>query len=223
MRTPVLNFSKGELGPQLYARIDAGQYAAGAKRMRNVIAMRYGGAAARPGFRLVAPLEDQDKPARLVPFQYSIEQAYVLGFQQATAAPLAFGGRVLEQNTKITAAQQTNPLRVTAPLHGYAVSDRVFFSGITGMTQLNGRQGRVTAVIDASTFEVDIDARGYGAFSGSDGTLNVAPPPPPTPTPTPAPTPTPTPPPSTGGGGGTGGNRGGGGYIERVRADEDYR
>lgn len=210
MRTPVLNFSKGEIGPQLYARIDANQYAAGAKRMRNVIAQRYGGAAARPGFRLVAPLEDQSKPARLIPFQYSIEQAYVLAMQQATAAPLAFGGRVLEQNTKITGATQTNPMTVTAPLHGYGIGDRVFFSGIAGMTELNGRQGVVTSVPDANTFTVDIDARTYSAFISSDGTLNVAPPPPPPPTPTPAPTPTPSPPPSTGGGGGTGASVGGG-------------
>lgn len=205
-RATILNFSKGEIGPQLYARIDASQYRAGAKRMRNVIAQRYGGAAARPGFRLIAPLEDQDAPARLVPFQYSIEQAYVLGFQQATAAPLAFGGRVLEQNTKITAMLQTNPLRVTAPLHGYATGDRVYFSGITGMAQVNGLSGKVTNVVDANTFDVDIDARTFGAFTGSDGTLNTAPTPAPAPTPTPTPTPTPSPPPSTGGGGGSGGS-----------------
>ncbi|HEX8421178.1 MAG TPA: ubiquitin-activating E1 FCCH domain-containing protein [Sphingomonas sp.] len=214
-KTPILNFSKGELGPQLWARIDASQYNAGAKRMRNVIAQRYGGAAARPGFRVIGELDDQTLPAKLVPFQYSIDQAYVLGMQQASARALAFGGFVLETNTKITVATQTNPIQITAPLHGYAVGDRVFFSGVTGMTQLNGRSGRVLTVPSADTMTLDIDARTFSAFTASDGTLNMATPPTPTPAPTPTPTPAPPPQPSTGGGGGNGTGVGGGRYLPR--------
>lgn len=218
--TPILNFSKGELGPQLYGRIDASQYAAAGKRMRNVIAQRYGGAAARPGFRLIGKLDDQDQPVKLVPFQFSIDQAYVIGMQQAKARLLAFGGFVLEQNTKITAISQASAAVVIAPFHGLAVGDRVFFSGITGMVEVNGRQGTVQSVSGTDGFTVDIDTRSFGAFTGSDGTSNVAPPPAPTPTPSPAPTPTPTPPPETGGGGGSGGDiRGGGGRFDQYQQE----
>lgn len=201
-RSPILNFSKGELGPPLWARIDASQYQAGAKRMRNVIIQRYGGAAARPGFRVIGKLDDQALPVRLVPFQYSIDQAYVLGMQDAKARPLALGGFVLEQNTKITGATQTNPLTLTVPYHGLVAGDRVFFSGITGMTELNGRSGTITSVTNANTLIVDIDASTFSAFINSDGTQNSAPPPAPAPTPTPVPTPAPPPPPPVGGGGG---------------------
>ena len=112
-----------------------------------------------------------------------------------------------DTTTKITAISQATQAIVTSPFHGLTTGDRVFFSGITGMTQINGRQGTVQSVSGTDQFTVDIDTRAFSVFTGSDGTANAAPPPPPAPTPTPDPTPTPTPPPDIGGGGGTGGNR----------------
>ncbi len=204
--TPIVNLSKGEMGPQLRGRIDAGQYAAGVKRARNVIVQRYGGMAARTGFRVIGKLSDQDAPARLVPFQYSIDQAYMLGMQQADAIAMAFGGFVLEEDLKITGATLTDPVVLTIPFHAYALGDRLYISGLTGATALNGRIATVTGVPSASTVTVDIDGTDVDALTDSTGTLrSEAPPPPPPPPPAPTPTPTPPEPPATGGGGGSGG------------------
>lgn len=204
-RTPVLNFSKGEIGPQLYGRIDASQYNAALKKARNVIVQRYGGVDARPGFHVIGELAQQDQPAEIVPFQYSIDQAYVLGFQQASGQPLAFGGFVLEEDLKITSATLANPSRLAIAFHSYSVGDRGYISGLTGMDALDERIVTITAVPDANHIDIDVDTRTFNALTDSTGTVRTAaPPPPPPPPPPPTPTPTPTPPPSTGGGGGTG-------------------
>lgn len=204
--TPLLNFSKGEIAPQLYGRIDIGQYSAALKRAVNVIVQPYGGVAARPGFRVIGEVDDFDQPSRLVPFQFSTEQQYALAFGQATARPLAFGGFVLEEDLKITGATATNPVQLTIALHGYAAGDRLYVRGLTGMPELNNRQVKVTRVVDASTVEIDVDGAGYGALIDSTGIVRTTPAPTPAPAPTPTPTPTPTPPPDTGGGGGSGGS-----------------
>ncbi len=201
---PYSNFTKGELAPELQARIDTNQYAAGAKRVRNWIIQRYGGLSFRPGFRVVGEVDSLDETLRYIPFQYNIEQAYVLTIGNEGMRLLAGGGFLTEENVNITdIAKAVNNAQVTQPFHGYLVGDRIYFSGITGMVELNGQVGRVTAVIDADNYLIDINTSGYGTFLSSDGTVRVgAPPPPPTPpAPPPVPTPQPEPPTTTGDGG----------------------
>ena len=202
------NFSKGELADELIARVDVAAYGAGTKRARNVQILKYGGLTKRPGTRIVAEVLDATKPVRLIPFQFSIEQTYALEMGQGYMRPAALGGMVIEDRLTIQAATQTNPLQITAPYHGYAAGDFVFFGDdINGMIELRGRIARVTAVADANHFSVDIDASGFSAYIGdSGGITRSAPAPAPAPAPSvPPPSPTPTPPPVGGGGGGGGG------------------
>lgn len=206
--TPLVVFSKGEIAPALYGRIDIGQRNASLKRARNVIVQRYGGIAARPGFRVVGELDSSTAPAALIPFQYSIDQAYMLGLQQAIARPLAFGGFVLEENQKILSATIDAEAVLEIAYHGLVAGDRIYIDGVEGMTEINRRFATVLEAIDADHVRVDIDTRQMSDFVSSTGTQRASPAPAPTPTPTPSPTPTPTPPPTTGGGGGTGGNLG---------------
>lgn len=48
------NFSKGEVGEDLVARIDVAAYGTGLRRARNVTILKYGGVTKRPGTRFVA-------------------------------------------------------------------------------------------------------------------------------------------------------------------------
>lgn len=196
------NFSKGEIAPDLYGRIDTPQYAAGLKLARNWIVQKYGGVTFRSGTRLVGKVDDPTKPVRLVSFQFSISQSYVLVMQQGIMRPAALGGFVIEQNTKITAITKAANALLTVPFHGYAVGDRVFFSGIEGMTEMNGQFGTVVTVPNADQVTVDIDSTGYSTFTSSDGTLNAAPPPAPPAPPVVPPVVPPPEPPGVGGGGG---------------------
>lgn len=201
MRLGQLNFSKGEIAEELIGRIDVPSYTAALKRARNVVILKYGGVTKRPGTRLVAVAYGQADPVRLLPFQFSLTQAYVLEMGQGYMRPAANGGVVLEQQLKVTAITQAANAQVTSAYHGYSVGDQVYFFGIAGMSEINGLTGVVQSVIDDSNFTIDIDTTGFSAFIDSDGDVRVGPPtPPPAPPPVVTPAPPPTPPRTTGSG-----------------------
>ena len=205
LRTGQPNFSKGVISDELVARIDVASYASGLKRADNVIVLKYGGVTKRPGTRLVAEVY-ADQGVRLIPFQFSLAQTYVLEMGQGYMRPAANGGLVIEDRLTITAITRGASTTIAAAFHGYHVGDQVYFDEVAGTSELDGRIGRVTTVGDDGHFTVDIDSTGFGAFTGDAGgiTRSAAPPPPPPPPPVPPPTPAPSPPPTGGGGGGGG-------------------
>ena len=201
-RVSLPNFSKGELAPELIARTDVAAYGAGVRRARNVFIRKYGGLSKRMGTRFVAEVADATQPVRLIPFQFSIEQAYALEFGQGYMRPAALGGMLLEQALTITAIDRGATTIVHAAFHGNIVGDLVYFRDVAGMTQINGRQGKVISVGGTDTFTVDIDSRTFSPFTGDAGGITRTGPPTPAPTPPPVPEPTPAPtPPDVGGGG----------------------
>lgn len=202
-RTSQPNFSKGEISPELIARTDVAAYSAASEKARNVFIRKYGGYRKRMGTRYVAEAHDASQPVRLIPFQFSIDQAYALEFGQGYMRAAANGGMILEQRLTIEAVTLGATTTIRAAYHGNSVGDEVYFDGVLGTVELNGRMGRVVSVIDVNRFVVDIDSRGFSPFIGdSGGATRPSPPaPPPPPPPVPEPTPEP-PPPDTGGGGG---------------------
>lgn len=196
------NFSKGEIAPELYGRIDTSQYNAGLKRARNFLVQRYGGVTFRPGTKLVGAVDDPTKPVKLLPFQFSIEQAYVLVMQNGTMRPVANGGFVLEQDTGITGITLGTTTTLTIPFHGYSAGERIYLSGIEGTVELNAMLATVLTVPDADTITIDVDSTGFTPFVSSAGTINTEPPPPPPAPVEPPPAYVEPPPPETGGGGG---------------------
>jgi hypothetical protein len=202
LRMASVNFSKGEIAEELIARVDVQSYSSAVKQARNVLILKYGGLTKRPGTRLVGEALDASAPVRLIPFQFSLTQAYALELGQGYMRPAAQGGLVLETGLKITAITKAANAQITAAYHGYSVGDQVYFQGITGMVQINGLTGKVLTTPTANTFTVNINTSSFSTFVSSDGVVNSAPPAaPPTP-PTVPPPATPPPPPSTGGGGG---------------------
>lgn len=204
MRIPQVNFSKGELAPELYGRFDVDAWQAGLRKARNVIVMKYGGITRRPGTRLVGEVLDATQPTRLIPFQFSLTQTYALEFGQAYMAPCALGGRLLEGEQPITAITNAANAHLTIAYHGFAVGDRLFITGVAdGLgVILNNRTWTVTAVIDANTVAINADTTTAPAFSGcTGGTANSAPPAVVTPPVVPPPAATPPAPPVLYGGG----------------------
>ena len=170
------NFSKGEISPELQARIDTGQYGAGARRMRNFLIQRYGGASFRPGFRFVGEVDNPTTAVRYVPFQYNIEQAYIMAIDNQKMRLLAQGGFVVEDNLAITAITKAANALVTSAFHALLVGDRIYFSGIVGMVEINGMFGVVATVPTANTFTVNIDTTAFTTFVSSDGIIRTGPP-----------------------------------------------
>ncbi|MEO3429739.1 hypothetical protein AAFN88_12815 [Pelagibius sp. CAU 1746] len=71
-------FNAGEIGPRLAARVDFPKYRNAGARVENMTPLPQGGLTRRPGTRFVAAAADQEKRPRLVPFEFSTDQAYVL-------------------------------------------------------------------------------------------------------------------------------------------------
>ncbi len=71
------SFTAGELSPLLAGRGDLRAYDNGARMLRNVFILPTGGVSRRPGLRHLAMLPGT---ARLVPFEFNTEQAYLLVF-----------------------------------------------------------------------------------------------------------------------------------------------
>lgn len=72
------SFSGGEISPSLYSRVDLQKYATGLRKALNFIIHPSGGASNRPGTEYVTAAKFAAKKSRLVPFEFSLEQAYVL-------------------------------------------------------------------------------------------------------------------------------------------------
>jgi len=127
-----------------------------------------------------AQLTKTYEPAGLNPYVRDIYK--VLSSPAATfrknAAPL--GGVSLDVNTGIVTLPVVNSKAITGitqaasavatvgAAHGFVVNDRVHFSGVAGMTQINGLVGTVTAT-GASTITVNINSTSFSAYT-SGGT-----------------------------------------------------
>jgi len=74
------SFNAGELSPLLKGRPSLDKFKNGCETMENFIPQIQGPARKRPGTRFVAEVRDAAGAARLLPFEYSTTQAYVLEF-----------------------------------------------------------------------------------------------------------------------------------------------
>jgi len=162
------SFAAGELSPALYSRTDLAKYQIGVRTMLNWYVHPQGGASNCPGTAWVGEAIDSADAGRLIGFQFSIVQTYVLEFGDLKMRVIKDGGYVLESARTIGAITQANPGAVTSTAHGFSTGDRLYLAGIGGMTQLDGRYVDIT-VTGADSFTLGIDTTGYGAFT-SGGT-----------------------------------------------------
>ena len=167
--TIITNFQAGELSPRLEGRIDLQKYNAGAQTLQNMLAFPQGGITRRPGTYYAGSSKDGGK-VRLINFEYSDEQAYVLEFGANYIRFFKDGGILTEATKSITGATAANPVVITATSHGYSNGDRVYITGVTGMTEINNREFTV-ANVTTDTFELSgVDGSGFSAFV-SGGTV----------------------------------------------------
>lgn len=72
------SFSAGELAPATYARVDLSRYFTGLRTCRNFMVMPEGGVRNRAGSKFLAETKTSARKSRLIPFQFSTEQTYVI-------------------------------------------------------------------------------------------------------------------------------------------------
>ena len=170
------NFTGGELSPRLDGRNDLTKYSSSCKRLENFIVYPHGAAARRSGTTFVAEVASSANKTRLIPFEFSTTQTYMLEFSNLKIRVYKDDGSVLEGDKTITGITQANPAVVTASSHGYSNGDEVLISGVSGMTEVNGKRFLV-ADKTTNTFElqdkdgVDINSSSFTAYS-SGGVSN---------------------------------------------------
>lgn len=74
------NFTSGEMSPRLEGRVDLEKYAGGAKTLENMVVLPHGPVTFRGGTQYIADGKENTKVIRLVTFEFSTDQAYVLEF-----------------------------------------------------------------------------------------------------------------------------------------------
>ncbi len=83
----------------MYGRTDHVKYQNGCKEVTNFLIIPQGGLTRRPGFQYIAAAKNADKKCRLIPFQFSITQAYVLEFGDSYIRFYKDGGQIVDPNT----------------------------------------------------------------------------------------------------------------------------
>ncbi len=155
---------------------DLTKYSSGCSTLENLVVYPHGSAARRPGSTFIAEVADSDNKTRLIPFEFSTTQTYMLEFSNLKMRVYKDKGAVLEGDKTITGITQANPAVVTATSHGYSNGDEVLISGVSGMTEVNGKRFLV-ADKTTNTFElqdkdgVDINSTSFTAYA-SGGVSN---------------------------------------------------
>jgi hypothetical protein len=100
------NFTAGELSPRLDGRNDLAKYSAGCATVENMVIYPHGAAARRPGTQYVASVKTQSAKTRLIPFEFSTEQTYVLEFGNQYIRFYRNNGQILSSG---------NPYEISTP------------------------------------------------------------------------------------------------------------
>jgi len=170
------NFTGGELSPRLDGRTDLTKYTSGCSTLENLVVYPHGSAARRPGSTFIAEVANSANKTRLIPFEFSTTQTYMLEFSNLKMRVYKDSGSVLEGDKTISAITKANPAVVTATSHGYSNGDEVLISGVGGMTEVNGKRFLV-ADKTTNTFElqdkdgVDINSSSFTTYT-SGGVSN---------------------------------------------------
>jgi hypothetical protein len=177
-KTHTRSFAGGEITPELYGRIDLTKRQTGLAKALNFWTLPHGPVQNRPGFAYVLEAHDSTKKTRVIKFEFSTTQTYILEFGPSYIRFHLNGGTLVEAGTNISGITQANPGVATSAAHGYSNGQVLFLSGIGGMTQLNGRFVKVTGVT-ANTYQIqdlggaNINTTGYGVYTAGGTAARV--------------------------------------------------
>ena len=120
---PSLN--AGEFSPRMAARTDFAKYPLACATLENMIPLPQGGAMRRPGTRFVAAVKDANTKPRLLPFEFSEEQAYVIEAGEGYFRFYMDQGQIVTEDS------------------GAAITNGDFTSDISGWTDQSGAGGAI--------------------------------------------------------------------------------
>ena len=169
-------FTAGEGSPRLEGRFDLSKYFSMCSTLENFTCMPHGGVARRSGTKYVAEVKSSALSTRLIGFEFSTEQTYILEFGNEYIRFIKSGAQIREANKAITGITKANPAVVTSNSHGYSNGQEVFISGVVGMTEVNNKSFKVASVA-TNTFALkdmsstNVNSSGFTTY-GSGGVAN---------------------------------------------------
>jgi len=170
------SFVSGEFSAKLDGRTDFEKYSSGCKTLQNMLVHPQGAAARRVGTQFISEVKDSSAKTRLIPFEFSTTQTYILEFGNTYIRMFKDKGQITEGDVTISAITKANPAVVTANSHGFSNGDFVIITSVVGMTEVNGKTFKV-ADKTTNTFELqdvdgtDINSSAFTTYS-SGGDAN---------------------------------------------------
>tara|TARA_R110000787_G_scaffold28355_1_gene77550 strand:- start:434 stop:3436 length:3003 start_codon:yes stop_codon:yes gene_type:complete len=172
------NFNGGEISPLLYGRPDVDRYKTGLKTCLNFIPLVQGPVERRPGTVFIKEVKTSSAKTRIVRFEFSTTQAYILEFGNLYVRFYKDNGVIRTTGSTISGATKANPVVITDTAHPYANGDELFIQGVVGMTELNDKYYRI-ANKAANTYQLqdiggtNIDGTGFTAYSSAGTAENT--------------------------------------------------
>jgi hypothetical protein len=170
------SFNAGQWSGLMGGQILLEKYGDSCSVLENLIPLKQGPVVRRGGTRFIKEVKTSSKDTVLIPFQFNVEQAYMIEMGDSYFRFYKDNGAIVESSQNITGITQANPAVVTVTGHGYSNGDEVYIDAVVGMTEVNGKYFRV-ANVTANTFEIqdidlnDIDSTAYSAYT-SGGTAS---------------------------------------------------
>jgi len=167
-------FNAGEISPELYGAVSLAKFGSAVTTGRNCVVGYKGGLFSRGGLALVGRSLQSTiatSPPRLIPFQFSITQGYVLEFGDQYIRFIFQGGYVVENPVACSGVTKANPAVASVTGTPYANADWVFASTFQGMTQLNGNTYIVASAASGHFALHDlnggpVDSTSFGTYTG---------------------------------------------------------
>ena len=177
------NFTAGELSPRLDGRNDLSKYPAGCKTLENIVIYPHGAAARRPGTQFIAEVKTSSAKTRLIPFEFSTTQTYILEFGNQymrvykDKGQVLSGGSAFEISTPyltaelfdIKFAQSADVMYITHPSHATRKLSRTGHTAWT-LTTVDFTNG---PYLDTNTSTTTITASAHTVGTGRTFTASA--------------------------------------------------
>jgi hypothetical protein len=95
------DFTAGEFSPRLDGRNDLAKYSSACKRLENFVVYPHGSVVRRPGTTFISEVKDSTKKTRLIPFEFSTTQTYMLEFGNQYIRIYKDKGQVLDSGSAV--------------------------------------------------------------------------------------------------------------------------
>lgn len=156
------SFAKGEISPALQARSDLETYQSALALCENMIVLKQGILARRSGTKFVSYAKDDARHSRLVTFQFSMTQAYVIEFCHMKLRFYKDGG-IIESAPGV-------PYEIDAP---WADVDLIYLSITQSADILYVAHGKYAPCEVRRSGHTSWEVRGYGAEKGPFEPINA--------------------------------------------------